>query len=101
LFLQDKRPSEPTQLNKNTWGSIPCQYTFDYAWYNLVNMDVIEGAADVSYYQTPKNDADEIAYFNFCRPLSFNSDEVCDGAAIFAATSTDEGKTCTADSTES
>jgi len=63
-------------------------------------MDTVESGS-VSYYQTPKNDADEIAYFNFCQALSANSDEVCDGAAIFAATSTDEGKTCTADSTES
>ena len=74
LFLQDSRTADqqPTQLS-NIFGSVPCQYIWNDAWYNLVDMDGI-ASNNMTFYQTEADSNGVVAYWNFCQTLAVDTD---------------------------
>jgi hypothetical protein len=68
LFLQNTSPQQPQQLSD--FGSIPCEYIYNNAWYNLVDMSQPDTA---SYYKSKPNSEGTTAYYNFCQPLVASS----------------------------
>ena len=95
LFLNE--PVEFTQMKEQKlagFGNVPCQYIYDNAWYNLVDMSNV---STPGYYQSEGAADTKVAYYNFCQSLS-STEAPCHGD-YYAAYESVTGE-CTAASTD-